>query len=201
MVNINKSQKIQEFYAFEELLGEGMDGEVRKAIHLTSGQEFAVKIITKSAMGEDELLALNNEINILSEIDHPNIVKFYEAFETDEKLYLVLELMQGGELFDRIVENEFFTEKEAKEVLTPVIDALQYCHEMGIIHRDLKPENLLYENTDECSLLKISDFGLARFLPSSSFASTACGTPGYVAPEIIMGKRYGKEVDVWSIGI
>lgn len=201
MVYINKTQSIQECYAFEELLGEGMDGEVRKAVHYKTGEEYAVKVITKSAMDEDEVLALNNEINILSEIDHPNIVKLHEAYETDDKLYIVMELMKGGELFDRIVENEFFSEKEAKEVLSPIIDAVNYCHELGIVHRDLKPENLLFESSDEGSILKITDFGLARFLPNSSLASTACGTPGYIAPEILMGKRYGKEVDVWSIGI
>lgn len=201
MVNINRTQSVEEFYALGDVIGEGMDGEVRKAVHVTTGEEFAIKIITKSAMDEEELSALHNEIHILSEVEHPNVVKFYEAYETDEKLYLVLELMQGGELFDRIIENECFTEKEAKDVLIPIIDAVNYCHELEIIHRDLKPENLLYETTDEGSLIKISDFGLARFVPNSSFATTACGTPGYIAPEILMCKGYGKEVDVWSVGI
>jgi len=152
-------------------------------------------------MGEDELESLYNEIDIQAEIDHPNIIKLFEVYETDDHIYLILELMKGGELFDRIVDLEFFTEKEAKEVILPIIDAVNYCHELDIIHRDLKPENLLYESEDEGALIKISDFGLARFLSASNFATTACGTPGYVAPEILMSKKYGKEVDVWSIGI
>jgi calcium/calmodulin-dependent protein kinase I len=201
MVYINKIDSIEDTYVFGELLGEGIDGIVKKAVLRSTGEERAVKIVHKSAMDEDEISALSNEINILSEVDHPNIVKLYEAFETDEYFYIVMELMQGGELFDRIIEQEFFSENEAKEVLSPIIDAVNYCHEMDIIHRDLKPENLLYENSDDDSVIKISDFGLAKLVPKSTFASTAWGTPGYVAPEIVMWKRYGKEVDVWSIGI
>lgn len=198
---INKTQSIETVYSIQELLGEGMYGEVKKGVNYTTGEEVAIKVIPKGAMDGEELQALYNEIHILSEIEHPNVIKLFEAYETDENLYLVLELMKGGELFDRIVEQECFTENEAKEILTPIIDAVNYCHEMNIIHRDLKPENLLFESSDEGSLIKISDFGLAKFLPTATFATTACGTPGYVAPEIIMSKRYGKEVDVWSIGI
>lgn len=110
-------------------------------------------------------------------------------------MYLVMEIMTGGELFDWIVEKEAYTEAEAVETIRPIIDALHYCHEMGIIHRDLKPENLLYETKDDGSIVKIGDFGLARFVTPGSYATTACGTPGYVAPEIIRGEKYGKEVD------
>jgi calcium/calmodulin-dependent protein kinase I len=178
-----------------------MDGIVYKAYNLSTKEKVAIKVIQKAGVDSEEMDNLHTEISILSELDHPNIVKLYEAFETDEKLFLVMELMQGGELFDRIVENECFTEDEAKQVMMPIIDAVEYCHSHDIIHRDLKPENLLYETTDEFSLVKITDFGVARFMPKSCFATTACGTPGYTAPEIIMGKGYGKEVDVWSIGI
>ena len=178
-----------------------MNGVVKRAINRTTGDEFAVKIITKTSMDEEERIAMNNEILILSQIDHPNVIKLFETYETNEELFLVMELMKGGELFDRIVENEFFTEREAKEIISPIVDAVNYWHELNIIHRDLKPENLLYESSDEGSLIKISDFGIARFVPSATFATTAWGTPGYVAPEVIMGKKYGKEVDVWSIGV
>jgi len=133
--------------------------------------------------------------------DHPNLVRLYEIFDCDDYMYLVMELMTGGELFDRIVEKESYTEKEAADTIRPIVDAIRYCHEMGFIHRDLKPENLLYETNSEDSVIKISDFGLARYLPQEQYATTACGTPGYVAPEIISGKGYGKEVDIWSIGI
>lgn len=128
-------------------------------------------------------------------------MKLFEVFDTKSIMYLVMEIMTGGELFDRIVEKEAYTEAEAVETIRPIIDAMQYCHEMGIIHWDLKPENLLYETKDDGSIVKIGDFGLAWFVAPGTFATTACGTPGYVAPEIIKGEKYGKEVDYWSIGI
>lgn len=134
-------------------------------------------------------------------MNHPNVVKIYEIYEENDILYLCTELMSGGELFDRIVEKESYSEREAAETIRPIVDSIHYCHSQGIIHRDLKPENLLYESRDEKSIIKISDFGLARFLQNDEQASTACGTPGYVAPEIIEGKGYGEEVDLWSIGI
>jgi calcium/calmodulin-dependent protein kinase I len=201
MVTINTKTNIFDSYVLCESIGEGMTGKVYKTIHKQSGLNYAVKVICKHAMDEDELIAIHTEISILSEVNHPNIVQLFEAYETDEKLYLVMELMQGGELFDRIVELECFTEFEAKEILLLIIDAVDYCHQHDIIHRDLKPENILYESSDEDSVMKISDFGLARFMPDSGFATTACGSPCYVAPERLSIKGYGKEVDVWSVGI
>jgi len=129
------------------------------------------------------------------------VVRLFEIFDEGKVLYLVMELMNGGELFDRIVDKECYTEKEAANTIRPIVDAIRYCHNQDIIHRDLKPENLLYENTTEHAIIKVSDFGLARFVDSSSMATTACGTPGYVAPEVVRGQPYGKEVDYWSIGI
>ena len=137
-------------------------------------------------MDEDEEQNLQLEVEILSNMDHPNVVKLYEIFDEGQVLYLVMELMQGGELFDRIVEKEAYSEREAAEVIRPLVDAIRYCHQIGIIHRDLKPENLLYETTDQNAIIKISDFGLARYV-QNELATTACGTPGYVAPEIVKG--------------
>lgn len=128
------------------------------------------------------------------------MLKIYEIFDEDDFIYLVLELLKGGELFDRIVEKENYSEREAAETVRPIVDAIRYCHNLGIIHRDLKPENLLYATSQEGSIIKITDFGLARFV-DNELATTACGTPNYVAPEIIAGKGYGKEVDIWSVGV
>lgn len=136
----------------------------------------------------------------MNQLDHPNVVRLLEIYDEEDSICLVMELMQGGELFDRIVEKESYSEKMASETLKPIVDAIRYCHELGIVHRDLKPENLLYESEDEHAVIKISDFGLARFV-EGDFATTACGTPGYIAPEVIEGKGYGQEVDYWSIGI
>lgn len=128
------------------------------------------------------------------------MLKIHEIFDEDDCIYLVLELLKGGELFDRIVEKENYSEKEAAETVRPIVDAIRYCHNLGIIHRDLKPENLLYAEPNDSSIIKITDFGLARFL-ENELATTACGTPNYVAPEIIAGNGYSKEVDLWSIGV
>ena len=136
----------------------------------------------------------------MSQLDHPNVVKIYEIFDEDDCIYLVLELLAGGELFDRIVEKDHYSEKEAADTIRPVVDAIRYCHSLGIIHRDLKPENLLYLTTEDNSIIKVTDFGLARFV-ENELATTACGTPNYVAPEIINGQGYNKEVDYWSIGV
>jgi calcium/calmodulin-dependent protein kinase I len=113
-----------------------------------------------------------------------------------------MELMEGGELFDQILEKEFFSEGEAREAIRSIINALQYCHDQGIVHRDIKPENLLLQSKEiGISSLKIADFGLARLLQENTMASTTCGTPGYVAPEVLMQMPYGKECDYWSIGV
>ncbi len=96
--------------------------------------------------GDDEI-QLQSEIDILSQLDHPNVLKIYEIFDEDDFIYLVLELLKGGELFDRIVEKENYSEREAAETVRPIVDAIRYCHNLGIIHRDLKPENLLYATT------------------------------------------------------
>lgn len=144
---------------------------------------------------------MENEVMILSQIDHPNIVKCREVFEDNEHIYIVLDLLSGGELFHRVVDKNVFTEKDAADIIRPVIDAVRYCHDLDVAHRDLKLENILYENKDEDAMVKITDFSLAKIIPDDVFAITACGTPGYVAPEILEGSGYGKEVDYWSIGV
>ena len=108
--------------------------------------------------------------------------------------------MTGGELFDRIVEKETYNEKEAADLIRPIVDAIRYCHSMGVVHRDLKPENLLFSSPEADAVVKISDFGLAKVI-SDDLMTTACGTPGYVAPEILIGQGYDQGVDYWSIGV
>lgn len=169
----HKGENITDFYTFEDELGAGTFGIVKLAINKTTGEEVAIKIIDRKGMEEDDEVALRTEVQILSDVDHPNVVKMIEVFDEEEFLYIILELMTGGELFDRIVEKESYSEKEAADTIRPIVDAVRYCHENNIIHRDLKPENLLYETKEEDSIIKISDFGLARFLPSDAYATTA----------------------------
>ena len=147
-------------------------------------------------MSEQDKIAVQTEIDILKKIDHPNIVKLIDVFEDERFWCLVMELMKGGELFDQILEKEQFSEVEARQYTKAMIDAVQYCHEQDIVHRDLKPENLLLKDkvVSEANL-KVADFGLARLLAEDALASTTCGTPGYVAPEVLERKKYGKECD------
>ena len=200
MLVYHRNESIYDYYKMEEELGRGSFAIVVRGVHLETGERVAIKIFDKSALEEDDEIALQSEVDILSQLDHPNAVKLVEIFDEQNNIYLVLELLAGGELFDRIVEKESYSEKEASDTIRPIVDAIRYCHSLGIVHRDLKPENLLYESEDENSVIKITDFGLARFV-LGELATTACGTPNYVAPEIIQGHGYGKEVDYWSIGV
>lgn len=135
-------------------------------------------------------------------MDHPNIVKCYDIYEDEKYIYIVMEFLQGGELFDQILKKEKFTEREARDIVAPIFDALDYCHGLGIVHRDIKPENLLFSNKDvDTAVMKVSDFGLARFVGEEVFATTTCGTPGYVAPEILREKPYSHPCDFWSVGV
>eukprot|EP00494_Astrolonche_serrata_P033785 UN34054 len=136
---------------------------------------------------------------ILRDISHRHVVKLWEDFETDDKIYMVQDLLEGGELFDKIIEQTFFSESEAAKVIVQICDALVYLHERNIVHRDLKPENLLLTDKSDNYDVKIIDFGLAK--RSAEKMSMPCGTPGYVAPEILKRKPYHKEVDIWSLGV
>ncbi|XP_062544826.1 calcium/calmodulin-dependent protein kinase type 1 [Armigeres subalbatus] len=210
---IEKQPCIEDKYVIKELLGTGAFSEVRLCEHRETGQAFAVKIIDKKALkGKED--SLENEIRVLKRFSakrqendpdntwftHPNIVQLFETYEDKSKVYLIMELVTGGELFDRIVEKGSYTEKDASYLIRQVLEAVDYMHEQGVVHRDLKPENLLYYNPAEDSKIMISDFGLSK-MEDSGFMATACGTPGYVAPEVLAQKPYGKAVDVWSIGV
>ncbi|XP_034019306.1 calcium/calmodulin-dependent protein kinase type 1D isoform X2 [Thalassophryne amazonica] len=161
---------------------------------------FAVKCIPKKALKGKES-SIENEIAVLRKIKHENIVALEDIYESPDHLYLIMQLVSGGELFDRIVEKGFYTEKDASTLIRQVLDAVHYLHKMGIVHRDLKPENLLYFNPQDESKIMISDFGLSKMEGSGDVMSTACGTPGYVAPEVLAQKPYSKAVDCWSIGV
>merc|ERR1719183_1943237 len=163
---------------------------------------WPAQIMDKKSMTKEDEIGVEQEVTIMGKINHPGIVKLREVFDTKHKFYMVLELMLGGELFDRIVEKEKYTENEAVGVAISVCSALQYCHDRGIVHRDLKPENLLYSTKDDDATVKIADFGLAKLLSEESLMMhTACGTPGYVAPEVLCGGGYTEAVDMWSMGV
>uniref|UniRef100_A0A8C4SB22 Calcium/calmodulin-dependent protein kinase 1Da n=1 Tax=Erpetoichthys calabaricus TaxID=27687 RepID=A0A8C4SB22_ERPCA len=191
---------IKKMFEFKEILGTGAFSEVVLAQEKTTGKMFAVKCIPKKALKGKES-SIENEIAVLRKIKHENIVALEDIYESPNHLYLIMQLVSGGELFDRIVEKGFYTEKDASTLIRQVLDAVNYLHKMGIVHRDLKPENLLYFNPDDESKIMISDFGLSKMEGTGDVMSTACGTPGYVAPEVLAQKPYSKAVDCWSIGV
>mmetsp|Transcript_12274 Transcript_12274/g.21903 ORF Transcript_12274/g.21903 Transcript_12274/m.21903 type:complete len:343 (+) Transcript_12274:391-1419(+) len=198
--------KLEEFEArfkFGKVLGRGNFSIVRQAEDVVTGQEVAVKCMSKRALEDEDKEAIKREVEILQGLEHPNIIKLYGMYEDKDTFYVVTELLQGGELFDRIVDKEFYSEQMAAKVVKTIAQALQFCNEVGVVHRDLKPENVLLVNKDDDTSLKLADFGFAKEVNPEGDAElkTTCGTPGYVAPEIISGKRYGKEVDMWSLGV
>ncbi|EGG15187.1 protein kinase 1 [Cavenderia fasciculata] len=192
-------------YHMKEVLGSGNFATVRLAVHKETGNKYALKVIDKKKMSmtSKRKEALMDEVNVLTKVSHENIISINEVFETNKNLYLVLELVTGGELFDRIITEKKFTEDVGRYIMRQICLAVQYLHSRGIAHRDLKPENILC-HSPETYVIKISDFGLSRALDEGSFMKTMCGTPQYVAPEILTkGERegYGKSVDLWSIGV
>uniref|UniRef100_A0A8C1XMX2 non-specific serine/threonine protein kinase n=1 Tax=Cyprinus carpio TaxID=7962 RepID=A0A8C1XMX2_CYPCA len=182
------------------LSSRGAFSEVFLAEEKKTQRLVAIKCIPKKAL-EGKENSIENEIAVLHRIKHENIVSLEDIFESQSHLYLVMQLVSGGELFDRIVEKGFYTERDASKLIRQILDAVKYLHDMGIVHRDLKPENLLYYSMEEDSNIMISDFGLSKIEDSASVMSTACGTPGYVAPEVLAQKPYSKAVDCWSIGV
>uniref|UniRef100_A0A8C3Q7Y6 Uncharacterized protein n=1 Tax=Geospiza parvula TaxID=87175 RepID=A0A8C3Q7Y6_GEOPR len=192
-------EDIQRIYDFRDVLGTGAFSEVVLAEEKATQKLVAIKCIAKKAL-EGKETSIENEIAVLHKIKHPNIVALDDIYESGTHLYLIMQLV-SGELFDRIVEKGFYTERDASALIRQILDAVKYLHDMGIVHRDLKPENLLYYSMDEDSKIMISDFGLSKIEGCGSVMSTACGTPGYVAPEVLAQKPYSKAVDCWSIGV
>eukprot|EP00055_Hartaetosiga_balthica_P014012 m.74749 g.74749 ORF g.74749 m.74749 type:complete len:1183 (-) comp8459_c0_seq2:144-3692(-) len=194
---------VYKHYRLLEKLGDGNFADVRRCKSIKDDQEYAMKIVYKDRLKDKrEKMMIATEVEIMREVDHPQIIKFYEVFETSDKICLLLELVRGGDLFDRIVERGHFTEKDAKGIVGDLGSAVAYLHERNIVHRDLKPENILVANgpmgTD---LVKLGDFGLSMHVTEKIY--TICGTPTYVAPEIISKDAvgYGLEVDLWALGI
>ncbi|XP_043936049.1 calcium/calmodulin-dependent protein kinase type 1D-like [Protopterus annectens] len=194
-----KTEDINTIYNITDKLGAGAFSEVLLGENRATKKLVAIKCLPKKAIRGKEAV-VENEIAILRQIKHENIVSLEEIYENPDYLYLVMELVTGGELFDKIIEEGSYTEKDASNLIQQVLDAVHYLHELGIVHRDLKPENLLYDTPYQDSKIVISDFGLSKF-EDEGMLLTACGTPGYVAPEILEQKPYGKAVDCWAIGV
>ncbi|XP_059424878.1 calcium/calmodulin-dependent protein kinase type 1D-like [Carassius carassius] len=191
------TNNIKDIFDFKEVLGSGSFSEVYLVQERKTGNFYALKCVKKKQLHHSNL---ENEIKVLKRIKHDNVVGLEDFYETRTHYYLVMELVSGGELFDRILDRGVYTEKDASCVIKQVLEAVSYLHQNSIVHRDLKPENLLYYSPDENAKIMISDFGLSK-MADHGVMSTACGTPGYVAPEVLAQKPYSKAVDCWSIGV
>ena len=188
-------------YSDRAQLGEGAFSKVKEGTHRQTSKPYAIKIVTKSKLTREDEVALRDEIDVLKELKHPNIIRLYDVFDESQFYYLVTECLFGGELFDRIVSKSYYSEKEARDVCRILFQSMAYCHGRSIAHRDLKPENLLLQSETNDSEVKIADFGFAKKCLTPNCLSTQCGTPGYVAPEILEGVKYDMKSDMWSLGV
>ncbi|XP_063807894.1 serine/threonine-protein kinase DCLK1 isoform X3 [Pseudophryne corroboree] len=190
---------IAERYKVGRTIGDGNFAIVKECIERSTGREYALKIINKSkCRGKEHMI--QNEVSILRRVKHPNIVLLIEEMDMPNELYLVMELVKGGDLFDAITSTNKYTERDANGMLYNLMSAIKYLHSLNIVHRDIKPENLLvYEHQDGSKSLKLGDFGLATMVDGPLY--TVCGTPTYVAPEIIAETGYGLKVDIWAAGV
>ncbi|KAA8535489.1 hypothetical protein F0562_030492 [Nyssa sinensis] len=186
-------------YQIGRTIGEGTFAKVKLALNTVNGQYVAIKIIDKLMVMENNLMSqVQREIRTMKLLHHPNIVRIHEVLGTKTKIYIVMEYVSGGQLCDKMSYFKRLNEGEARKYFQQLIDAVDYCHCRGVYHRDLKPQNLLLDNKGN---LKVSDFGLSALPKPGNLLSTACGSPSYVAPELLMNKGYeGAAADVWSCG-
>ncbi|MQL76046.1 hypothetical protein Taro_008415, partial [Colocasia esculenta] len=198
----NKGSVLLQRYELGRLLGQGTFAKVYYARNLKTGQSVAIKVIDKEKVLKVGLMdQIKREISVMRLIKHPNVVQLYEVMATRSKIYFVMEYVKGGELFNKVAKGRL-KENVARKFFQQLISAVDFCHSRGVYHRDLKPENLLL---DENMNLKISDFGLSALAESKrqdGLLHTTCGTPAYVAPEVLSRKGYdGAKADIWSCGV
>lgn len=195
-VNFKKGM-IENDYIIGEECGSGAFATVRKVKSKVTGQIRALKIIKKSKNQDSARMYL--EVEILKKLIHPNIMQIFEFYEDKKNFYIITEICEGGELFDQIVQKGSFTEDEAAKVVKQILSAVNYIHSNNIVHRDLKPENILLD-TAKNNIIKIIDWGTARFFEKNKKMNKVSGTPYYIAPEVLF-EKYDEKCDVWSVGI
>lgn len=201
-----KSGNPHDHYSFGRDLGSGAFSRVVLGTCKTTNQEYAIKIVDKN---ETDAKDMYKELFIMSQLNHPNIVNYTETFVREDGFYVVLELITGGELFDRIIELQRYTEKDATRVLTQALLGLNAMHEKGFAHRDIKPENLLLSSKSSDANVKVADFGFSIATKNDLDLWDTLGTPPYMAPEIVILRNedyedpvgYGRPVDVWALGV
>lgn len=203
---LKQTEPIQNYYTLGARLGQpGQFGQALLATHKVTGAVRAVKVISKARFTRHSDVKyhfeqLRSEIEVMRLMNHPNIIKLYEVYESASDLYLVMECASGGELFDRIKDQGAYSEKDASNVLRQMCEGIKYMHENKIAHCDLKPDNFLFADKSPTAALKIIDFGMSKFVQRRKYFKVICGTPYYCAPEVIQGK-YSEHCDIWSLGV
>jgi len=186
------------------VLGQGAFGLVRMCTHTATKKEFAIKIMTKKQIEKQKIYVqlLQNELSILGSKSHPNIIRIIDLLEDDENFYVVSEVVHGGELFKRLTKLESFSEGQGADIIHQIMLGLNYLHKQSITHRDIKLENILLVSNDIDNFeIKIADLGFAQQFDKETGLDLVLGTPLYMAPELVLNKKYTEKVDVWSLGI
>ncbi|EDQ92625.1 uncharacterized protein MONBRDRAFT_30993 [Monosiga brevicollis MX1] len=187
-------------YVLGSTIGKGSFGKVKRAEHAITGHVVAIKIINRDKVKSQDMLdKIKREIQILKLFRHPHIIRLYQVVTSPSDIFMIMEHVSGGELFNYILRRRLLPEDEARRFFQQIISGVDYCHRHMVVHRDLKPENLLL---DENLNVKIADFGLSNVMTDGEFLRTSCGSPNYASPQVISGLLYaGPEVDVWSCGV
>jgi len=194
---------ILQSYTFHEKIGTGKFSVVYRAVSKQNKQEYAIKVIDKKLLKPEEKEFLLSETSVMKILDHPNVIKLIDTIETKTHIYIITEIVKDGDLFDYIINREFLEEYDASFIMKQLITSIYFLHNIGIIHRDLKPENILITLGDheQVKELKIIDFGFAKLINEAEKLTDTCGTPNYVAPEVLRGTGYDKTADIWSLGV
>eukprot|EP01133_Synstelium_polycarpum_P014513 gene14513-17132_t len=198
LIKGSNTSSIQKSYDIGSQIGTGKFSIVKSATEKSTGKQWALKIMKKNVVEEQNII---KEVEIMQDIKNTNVIALNDIYETDSEIVLVLELVTGGELFDKIVERNSYTEEDASKLINTLTRVIYYLHSKDIVHCDLKPENLLYSDNTDQAIIKLCDFGLSQRCPQGTLLRSLVGTPTYMAPEISACTGYGKPVDMWSLGV
>jgi len=195
-----KGKTFREIYQLNARLKSGSFATVCRGTHRASGKKVAIKCVLRKDLPPNDDAAIYDEVSIMSSLSHPHIVPLIDFFEEKECYFLVMELMSGGDLFDRIGKKKTYSEEDARDLAVKMLKAMSYCHSHRVAHCDMKPKNLLLMSEDNHSYIKLADFGFAARCHTEKCLTKQCGTPFFVSPEILMRQPYDQQSDMWSVG-